>query len=660
MSPTKWAILVGNNYIPPAPEEDEYDPGPDTFDGCVSDVKRIRAFLQESAGFPAQNVFELTADGPPPAGPTANVQMRNIATYDNVLRVFEVVATCGRPGDTVYVHFSTGSSRQLSVLSRYDNRRHDRALLLLDNEGGRHFLHGLELAVLVSRLLRAGLDVTVTVDAREVETSGVRLRESAFSQAELAAQFHGYIIPEDCDNTLINPDMPCLFVLVWMKFVATVGHNHTVTEYRDPQSGQRHGLLTHFLLYVLSRYGLQVTWSTILRLLQLEISAYLQYIERRVAEASVPGLSVKTRVKVVSSGRKERLFLERCHIEPTPAPLLLFPAQLIDTADGLYLKMDAGMAHTVIQPGMKVGFISRHDEEAKFDPAFSGDEFVFEVTSIQQFCSLLRPLSALPMSNPARARLKDIVHGAARVLDAHHYGYRPQSVAAHLQAYSSRLNLSTNDDEFRRQINVFPVGGYRYSGTGDAHPAPCPTITSDGRVHLLSGDYATIVVSIMSPHAVFLHMLYFDSASGITQICPEPFTRPIRQSKLLSGHLKSHFSVRVRLWSPPAWPSDPEDLPARSYIKMILTTTPTSFHSLELAPIVASALPSPLDHDKVRKCRGVAYGDANLLGLCLHSRLVRSTEEDNPVLDEKWCCFNIAVAVHDSADSLARVARQAA
>ncbi|KAL5044717.1 hypothetical protein BDW71DRAFT_185682 [Aspergillus fruticulosus] len=660
MSPTKWAILVGNSYIPPAPDEDEYEPGPDTLNGCVSDVKRIRAFLQDSVGFSAQNVFELTADGPPPAGPTVNVQIQHMATYANVLRIFEIVTTSGRPGDTVYVHFSTGSSRQLSVLSRYDNRRHDRALLLLDNDGGRHFLHGLELAVLVSRLLKAGLDVTVTVDAREVETSGVRLRESVFSQAELAAQFHGYIIPEDRDNTLVNPDMSCHYVLVWMNFVATVEYNYTVTEYRDPESGQRYGLLSHFLLYILSRYGLQVSWSTILRLLQSEISAYRQYIERRVAEASVPGLSVKTRVEVVSYGRKERLFLEGCHINPAPVPLLLFPAQLVDTADRIYLKMDAGKAHTVIQPGMKVRFISRHDEETRFDPASSGDAFVFEVTSVQEFCCLLRPLNALPMSDPARARMKDIVHGAARVLDAHSFGFRPQSLAAHLQAYSSRLNLSTNDDEFRRQINVFPVGGYRYSGTDDAHPAPCPTITSDGRIHLLSGDYATIVVSIMSPHAVFLHMLYFDSAFGITQICPEPFTRTIQQSKLLSGYFKSHFSVRVRLWSPPDGPSNPKALPAMSYIKMILTSTPTSFHSLELAPIVESVPPSSMDHNNVPKCRRVAYGDANHLGLCLHSRLIRSTDDENPLLHEKWCSFNVAIAVHDSAESLARVARQEA
>ncbi|KAL6235882.1 hypothetical protein BDW75DRAFT_208231 [Aspergillus navahoensis] len=169
------------------------------------------------------------------------------------------------------------------------------------------------------------------------------------------------------------------------------------------------------------------------------------------------------------------------------------------------------------------------------------------------------------MSDPARARMKDTIHGAARVLDAHQYGYRPQSVAAHLPAYSSRLNLTTNDGEIRRQSNVFPVGGYRYSSTDDAHPAPCPTITSDGRLRLLNGDYATIVVSTMSPHAAFLHLLYFDSAFGITQICPEPFTQTTQQSKLLPGYLASHFSVRVRLWSPPACPSTPKDLPARPY-----------------------------------------------------------------------------------------------
>ncbi|KAL2835869.1 hypothetical protein BJY01DRAFT_252308 [Aspergillus pseudoustus] len=639
-SPSKWAILVGTDYLPVAYDDDGTEP--ETFYACVADVEKMSSCLQEAMSFPEQNIFKLTYS------PSSPGNSRPLPTYNSVLDAFRRIGDESSPGDVVYIHFSVGCSQVPSVLTTdQPSRPQDEGFALLDNETGssRRYLHDLELAVLINRLSVKGLDVTLVLDLRGIGTyTGPRdrFRESAFSQDDLQSMFHGVRSPRGQDTQLRNPDVRFPYALVsgryWNGFDA---HSN---EYREPQSKRYHGFLTYWLLHILDKYGRRLTCNDIVRQVSLETDRLRQSLP------TVDG------VRVEAHGTAQRLFLQGMDGRQTLAGRVLFPGRLVRDSGGCDLRIEAGSAQGVNE-GVEAVFVAFHDQAALM--ATASLDVMFRVYDVSQFSSSAAPSVQERTHSSLDEEFESTtaeIHGLVTILPE--CSTPPRQ--SHTDLFRSRLSLQGNSPTLLSQIHIYAVEGYRYttSGSSKLPPVRSPTRASDGCLHLLTGDYATIYLSHIGNEPIYLHILHFDTAAlGITQV--EPKTYHQSRNSVEHRSMATHLTFDLRLSLPLAlWGlgSEGSFSSAAAYIKVIVTNRPTSFHSLELP----SALPtdrgpgSVFENEKELLNPNAALFDEEFIRA--HSaRPSTDLDMERPISEENWCCINLKFVIHRTPESLAAV-----
>ncbi|PYH88582.1 hypothetical protein BO71DRAFT_132559 [Aspergillus ellipticus CBS 707.79] len=619
---SKWAVLIGVDPLSRAADSD-------TLNGCVADVERMRGFLQQTMMFPGENMYALVSSASDPSG---------LPTYANILRVFELVTERAKAGDVVYVHFSGSSKEGISNFGVSEGRRKVEdwfAVLDNDNKAKTRFLHDLELAVLLNRLTRKGLDVTVVLDTRSIGGYGEsrhRFRESSgFTEDELLSVFHGYWCPAKQGTLLRNPNS-APYVLLWSMYWNGYGDNKDHrSEYQDPDSKHYYGFLTYWIIRLLEKYGLHMTWNEVVRQIGLET--------HRTQTVKVDGI----RIRVESHGNTERLFLQGCDEREKLTPIVNLRGQLAKVDIGYNLIIDGGSAHGVAQ-GMHFRFVSA-DDEHEFSQIVSAD-LLFVVDDVGQLSSSASPIN--PWQVDADVAREEI-NGTATLLDNKVNGLYPRSVDDQVKLYQSRLSMEGDSKELSDQIQVYPVGGFRYDNGSKESNIRSPTMDADGYVHLLTGDYATIFLSSTCEEPIYIHILYFDSAFGVTQLSPKGYHQ--NHNTIDFRTLSYHMSFDVRLMLPQAQLLDTQASELAGYIKVIVTNKPTSFHSLELSAMRDRDLISDYQNTAEIPTRAMAQDEAGFLKAFSQQQRVQFQEKKDPV-DEKWCCFDLKLIIHSTPESL--------
>ncbi|KAJ5646839.1 hypothetical protein N7490_003211 [Penicillium lividum] len=638
----KWAILVGTDYVPGTTLEDHEEiEEAKTFAGCVRDVEQISSYLQRTMAFPENNIYSFISEHPFTLPLPTNPD--RLATYANVVHAFHRICTQSTAGDVIYIHFSLGVVATNSVLAMeyHRGRVYEDSFVLLSDDYKRKYLHSLELSVLLNRLGRKGLDLTVVLDKRRMSSQNLRwpFRQSDFSQEELSGMFHGLWCPRDFDTQLNNPDMEFFFVLAIAEFSYQGWNPRTrrVDELQNAESKDYHGYLTSWLLNILQSHGAQITWDDIIRQLDLQTKLHRK------------NPNVLYDAEIECHGNTERLFLQGVEDRKTLHPLLSLPGRIFADSHGVTLMMQAGSAQGMNE-GVKIKFDAVHDSKGSpiTIPAVLRN-VLFEVTKVTEFTSSAIPSQLSPIEgNIFRREVSIEVDGYVTVVDRQYYGFYPQSEADHVETYKSRLRLLGNSQELLKNVKVQTVGGFRYDNGGNESNVKIPTITPGGFLHLLTGDYAAICLSNPNGHDLYIHVLYFDSAMGITQVSPKTYETSLRT--LGVGRVYSNLTIDFRLLL-----SIPERVrmtssKAVTYIKIITTNKPTSFHSLELPPIENQGLvvTSNLGSSDI-----LSEDVGPFLQDIFAGRKPESQTESEDVQDEIWACFNLPFVIHSTAESLA-------
>jgi len=278
-APSHWAVLIGINfYMNPAKP----------LEGCVRDVQSMEQYLKTRHAPTHIDIFK--ASKPADTSSRHPTETPNLwPTYDNVTSSLKKITNEAKPGDFVYIHFSGhGTQEETTSSEEYSNKdTGDLALVLFDQftANGVRYLHGRELANLLSKMVNKGLLVTVILDCcfsgsvirrNEREKNGVRamVYDSAVDTA----------YPQQLDpsislcvggttlrnarirpNWLINPDG---------YIILTACGPHEVAQ-ELTLDGMKHGALSYFLVRALiSLTGTDLTHQLVYDHLRMKFHVY--------------------------------------------------------------------------------------------------------------------------------------------------------------------------------------------------------------------------------------------------------------------------------------------------------------------------------------------------------------------------------------------------
>jgi hypothetical protein len=675
---SKWAILIGTDYLPPSNDGSERA---GVLNACVRDVEQMSVYLSQSLGFRMDHIHKLLSSCPDDQTQNTPSGGRSFwPTYKNVIRTFDLVLESSSPGDVVYIHFSGWSCHVPTVVSQVqDRRREDEAFALFNDTLDRKYLHDLELAVLLRRLAAKGLETAIFLDCRFLGNyygPPERHQHSDFSQDELVSVYHGIWSPEGRDTWLRNPDPRFPHALLSSCYL----HNRTGSdEYQETESQQYHGFLTYWVLKILEENGPNISYNSLVRKIGQK------------TETLRNSLAVPSGTWVRFAGNTDAMFLGGGD-EPVISPPTSFPSSNLG-GDGseLILNVDGGVANGVCN-GAQFLFLPEKHDEVSSTSLESPYRQLFEVVKATGLSSCTRPLNwteipahlgkqerPTPVSDGnsssyvretssggtlTEGRVSNIgtmESGEARLMNEQPYGFQSLSAEEQANIYRSRLHLKSKQTSFSDHIDVCVVGGYRYQNVDDPSTTRSPTFAQDGCLHLLSGDYATIFVLNRGDEPLSINVLGFDSAFGVTQVYPVTYYQTLSVGN--QARLNNRLSFDLRLSLPLEHIHDTEMTRAMEVIKIFATNKPTSFHSFELRAIrderflrthrdPAAAVP-------VTGC-GMAFTSNGYHGFMNASDADlgvenRDDERDQESNEEKWCCFDARFVIHRTAESLTMI-----
>ncbi|KAI1104102.1 hypothetical protein F4804DRAFT_206322 [Jackrogersella minutella] len=246
---THWAILIGINAYKEKPLK-----------GAVQDVQDVKAFIEEVSSPLHTRIFTATES----ANPNLSLPIedpRFLPTYDNVASAFKEITASAKTGDFVYVHYSGHGTRELPHSRSYNQSTGDLGLVLLsgNEENPERYLFGRSLAYSLNAMVRKGLIVTVVLDCC--------FSASIYRYGDPRVRFLPYdvnigsIFPSDLDTSLVDEancsatrdaSMQPNWLINADKHAVLVasGPNEEAGEIQD-SNGQIHGALSYFLLGIL-------------------------------------------------------------------------------------------------------------------------------------------------------------------------------------------------------------------------------------------------------------------------------------------------------------------------------------------------------------------------------------------------------------------------
>jgi hypothetical protein len=663
---SKWAILIGTDYLPPSNDGSERA---GVLNACVHDVEQMSVYLSQSLGFRMDHIHKLLSSCPDDQTQnTPSGSRSSWPTYKNVIHTFDLVLENSSPGDAVYIHFSGWSCHVPTVVSQVqDRRRKDEAFALFNDTLDRKYLHDLELAVLLRRLAAKGLETAIFLDCRFLGNyygPPERHQHSDFSQDKLVSVYHGIWSPEGRDTWLRNPDPRFPHALLSSRYL----HDRTGSdEYQEAESQQYHGFLTYWVLKILEENGPNITYNSLVRKIGQKTDTLRN------------SLAVPSGTRVRFAGNTDALFLGGGD-EPVIFPPTSVPSKLGGDGSELILNVDGGVANGVCN-GAQSLFLPEKYGEVSSTSVESPYRRLFKVVKANELSSCTRPLNwtgylreqqrPTPVSDgnsssyvretSSGGTLTEgrVESGEARLMNGQPYGFQPLSAEEQANIYRSRLHLKSKQTSFSDHIDVCVVGGYRYQNVDNPSTTRSPTFAQDGCLHLLSGDYATIFVLNRGDEPLSINVLGFDSAFGITQVYPITHYQTLSVGNQVG--LNNHLSFDLRLSLPLEHIHDTEMTRAMEVIKIFATNKPTSFHSFELRAIRDErflrthrdpAAAVPLTGCGMAFTGNSYHGfmNASHADLGVENRGDEYAQESN---EEKWWCFDARFVIHRTAESLA-------
>ncbi|KAF2804947.1 uncharacterized protein BDZ99DRAFT_491010 [Mytilinidion resinicola] len=252
---THYAILIGINAYPESPMR-----------GCMRDVQQVRKIIEEMPNPVHIQMFT--------ASPAEDSNLSPLAespelwpTYDNVTSSVKKITSSAKPGDFVYIHYSGhGTTIKASGGSSIKSPG-DLALVLLEvtDRTNMRYLRGLELAYLLRDMVEKGLTVTLVLDccfsgsvvrkdsmvrclSYDPQTDAAYpLDPSQSLSLEAEASRPAYRDVSLRPNWLVNPD--------GYTILTACGPTEVAKELVLNQNGERHGVLSYFLLRTFAKLG---------------------------------------------------------------------------------------------------------------------------------------------------------------------------------------------------------------------------------------------------------------------------------------------------------------------------------------------------------------------------------------------------------------------
>src|SRR5581483_2778280 len=162
-APDLFALLIGiDHYLPNRmPDGTTYE----KLGGCVTDIKRVQAFLNTKVGLSNENIFMLTATNTGATEPPEPEE--RWPTYENMVTQFQKVIQIARSGDHIYIHYSGHGGRAATIFPELVGERgFDEALIPMNiGYSEARYLRDVELAYLLKAMVDKQLMVTIVLDS---------------------------------------------------------------------------------------------------------------------------------------------------------------------------------------------------------------------------------------------------------------------------------------------------------------------------------------------------------------------------------------------------------------------------------------------------------------------------------------------------------------
>ncbi len=284
--PRLHALLIGINFYYPNRLSDGSVYG--DLNGAVNDITDVESFLLRQPKQP-DKIYKLTATSVEGATmidpPKAKEEEKDLPTYANIVSCFADITEKADRGDLVYIHYSGHGGRAASTKPEIKSNNIDEALVPTDiGTGEGQYLRDWELAILLERMVKKGLVVTVILDSchsggstrgGDAKARGLpgdivdetpRLRESLVnpSNEELEAVAPGWEKQKLKHAT--RGGTPVATMIPEAKgyvLLAACRPSELAYEYAFDESGESNGSLTYWLLDTLKQPFPGITYKMI-------------------------------------------------------------------------------------------------------------------------------------------------------------------------------------------------------------------------------------------------------------------------------------------------------------------------------------------------------------------------------------------------------------
>ena len=271
--PNLHALLIAVDYYVPGAKDGLSYP---ILKGSVRDVKGVEGFLKGTMKVPDAQIIKLTSSQPgdPP---------ETLPSYENIITAFRAVTSRAAKGDQVYIHYSGhgGRTKPTAYPDRKGPDAHDESLVPynISDPSARH-LRDLELGTLLQEMVNKGLYVTLVLDCCH---SGGATRAPSNDVAARGVEFENNTERPAGDPSLAPKQMTRNVSLGQGVLLEPKGY--TLLAACRPQElaheaafdgGERHGVLTYFLLDALQKIGPGVTYKMVHELLLARVHSQFE------------------------------------------------------------------------------------------------------------------------------------------------------------------------------------------------------------------------------------------------------------------------------------------------------------------------------------------------------------------------------------------------
>jgi hypothetical protein len=270
--PKRWAVLIGVDFYSTGNARNvSYN----NLRGCVRDITALAEYLISIFSVEESCIRKLTASTPDDVDKNEPEEdPGDRPTYMNMVQAFKSVTESARPGDLVYIHYSGHGAKVKTTFAELKGKNgNDEALVPTDISTSGRYLRDVEVAKLLSIMVKKKLIVTVTLDCCH---SGSGTRGDSGPVPRGIGMMDTMVLPSDELSEVLPKNItPSVLTGVprnaqkresWLlepegyELFTACRQNEEANENCYPDEyGQWHGALTYWLLETLKVWGENTT-----------------------------------------------------------------------------------------------------------------------------------------------------------------------------------------------------------------------------------------------------------------------------------------------------------------------------------------------------------------------------------------------------------------